>query len=62
VGAIADFPTGLLPHRTKRISDHFPFDRFQFGLPLDWNTIILSRKVGIGPVGARPFVKRESLP
>jgi hypothetical protein len=46
----------------KRISGHFPFDQFQFGLPLDWNAIILSRKVGIGPVGARPFVKRESPP
>jgi hypothetical protein len=43
-----------------RISDHFPFDRF--GLPPDWNAIILLRKVGIGPVGARPFVKRESPP
>src|ERR1700682_3088982 len=51
-----------LPQRTKRISDHFPFDRFQFGLPLGWNAIILSRKVGIGPVGARSFVKRESPP
>jgi isoquinoline 1-oxidoreductase alpha subunit len=46
----------LLPQRTKRISDHFPFDRFQFALPLDWNAIILSPKVGIGPVGARSFV------
>jgi hypothetical protein len=24
-------------------------------LPPDWNAIILPRKVGIGPVGARPF-------
>jgi len=27
-------------------------DQFQFALPLDWNAIILLRKVGIGPVGA----------
>jgi hypothetical protein len=53
---------GLLPQRTKRISDHFPFDRFQFALPLEWNLTILLRKVGIGPVGARSFVKRESPP
>jgi len=51
-----------LPQRTKRISDHFLFDQFQFALPLDWNAIILPRKVGIGPVGARSFVKRESPP
>jgi hypothetical protein len=56
------FRRDLLPQRTKRISEHFPFGLFQFGLPLDWNAIILSRKVGIGPVGARPFVKRESPP
>jgi hypothetical protein len=55
-------PSSILPQRTKRISDHFPFDRFQFALPPDWNLIILSRKVGIGPVGARSFVKRESPP
>jgi hypothetical protein len=30
----------------------FLFDQFQFALPLDWNAIILLRKVGIGPVGA----------
>jgi len=60
--SIAHFRTGLLPQRTKRISDHFLFDQFQFGLPLDWNAIILSRKVGIGPVGARSFVKRELPP
>jgi hypothetical protein len=40
----------------------FLFDQFQFGLPPDWNLIILIPKVGIGPVGARSFVKRESPP
>jgi hypothetical protein len=53
---------GLLPQRTKPISNYFLFDRFQFALPPDWNLIILIRKVGIGPVGARSFVKRESPP
>jgi hypothetical protein len=58
----SSFRWARLPQRTKRISDHFPFDRFQFALPPDRNLIILSRKVGIGPVGARSFVKRESPP
>jgi hypothetical protein len=40
----------------------FLFDQFQFALPLDWNAIILLRKVGIGPVGARPLDKRELPP
>jgi hypothetical protein len=31
-------------------------------LPPRRNPIILPRKVGIGPVGARPFVKRELSP
>ena len=31
-------------------------------LPRPRNPIILLRKVGIGPVGVRPFVKRESPP
>jgi hypothetical protein len=38
------------------------FEQFQFALPPDWNAIILPRKVGIGPVGVRPFHKRESPP
>jgi hypothetical protein len=35
---------------------------FQIGLPPDWNTIILCRKVGIGPVGVRPFLQSELPP
>jgi hypothetical protein len=31
-------------------------------LPRPRNPIILPRKVGIGPVGVRPFVKRELSP
>jgi hypothetical protein len=42
--------------------NYFLFDQFQFALPPDWNAIILLRKVGIGPVGARPFDKRELPP
>jgi hypothetical protein len=56
------FSADLLPQRTRPISNYFLFDRFQFALPPDWNLIILIRKVGIGPVGARSFVKRESPP
>jgi hypothetical protein len=52
----------LLPQRTTDRSEFILFDQFQFALPPDWNAIILSRKVGIGPVGARSFVKRESPP
>jgi hypothetical protein len=48
-------------HNTN-FRNYFPFDRFQFALPPDWNPIILSRKVGIGPVGARPLDKRELPP
>jgi len=42
----------LLPQRTTDSPELFLFDQFQFALPLDWNAIILLRKVGIGPVGA----------
>jgi hypothetical protein len=52
-----------LPQRTtERGRKFFLFDQFQFALPPDWNAIILARKVGIGPVGVRPFVKRELPP
>ena len=36
---------------------HFDFfrDSFQFALPPDWNADHSARKVGIGPVGARPL-------
>jgi hypothetical protein len=40
----------------------FILDQFQIALPPDWNAIILSRKVGTGPVGARPLFKRELPP
>jgi hypothetical protein len=46
----------------RRAPELFLFDQFQFALPPDWNAIILLRKVGIGPVGARPFDKRELPP
>jgi hypothetical protein len=51
----------LLPQRTTE-PQLFLFDEFQFALPPDWNAIILLRKVGIGPVGARPLDKRELPP
>jgi len=34
----------------------FLFDRFQIALLPDWNTIILTGKVGIIPVGVRLFL------
>jgi hypothetical protein len=52
----------LLPQRTTDSPELFLFDQFQFALPPDWNAIILLRKVGIGPVGVRPFDKRELPP
>jgi hypothetical protein len=51
-----------LPQRTTRIGNFILFDQFQITLPPDWNAIILSRKVGIGPVGVRPFDKCELPP
>jgi hypothetical protein len=46
----------------RTAAELFLFDQFQFALPPDWNAIILWRKVGIGPVGARPLDKRELPP
>jgi hypothetical protein len=46
----------------RTATELFLFDQFQFALPPDWNAIILLRKVGIGPVGVRPFDKRELPP
>jgi len=37
----------------------FLFDQFQIALLPDWNTIILVHKVGISPVGVRPFLQSE---
>jgi hypothetical protein len=34
---------------------NFLFDQFQIALLPDWNTIKLAHKVGIIPVGVRPF-------
>jgi hypothetical protein len=40
----------------------FLFDQFQIGLRPEWNTIILAGKVGIVPVGVRPFLQSEQPP
>jgi hypothetical protein len=40
----------------------FPHPQSQIALPPDWNTIILCHKVGIGPVGVRPFLQSELPP
>jgi hypothetical protein len=37
-----------------RTGIYFLRDQFQIALPPERNAIILSRKVGIGPVGVRP--------
>jgi hypothetical protein len=62
IQSIDKFTTKLLPQRTTQNFAVISFDRFQFGLPPDWNAIILSRKVGIGPVGVRPLAKSELPP
>ena len=56
----ADDMATMLPQRTTFISKFFLFDQFQIGLRPDWNTIILARKVGIVPVGVRPFYNVSS--
>jgi hypothetical protein len=53
-GTSIDFSTVIAAMHNADFPNYFPFDRFQFALPPDWNAIILSRKVGISPVGARP--------
>jgi hypothetical protein len=56
--------TKLLPQRTidDRSGILFSSINSKLHLPLDWNAVILSRKVGIGPVGARPSATRELPP
>jgi hypothetical protein len=51
----ASSPTKLLPQRTTNISQFYFLGAIPNWLPADWNTIILGAKVGIGPVGVRPF-------
>jgi hypothetical protein len=50
------FYGGIVAAAHNAISQFFLFDRFQIALLPDWNTIILMGKVGIIPVGVRPFL------
>jgi hypothetical protein len=59
---VADLTATLVAAAHNGQPQLFLFDQFQFALPLDWNAIILLRKVGIGPVGVRPLDKRELPP
>jgi hypothetical protein len=53
----------LLPQRTTwAFGSIFSLIDSNLHLPRRWNAIILHHKVGISPVGARPFVKRELSP
>jgi hypothetical protein len=62
-GAVVDFTTTFVAAtHNGQPRKLFLFEQFQFALPPDWNPIILLRKVGIGPVGARPLDKRELPP
>jgi hypothetical protein len=61
--SIENFITELLPQRTTwAFGIIFSSIVSNLHLPPRRNPIILPRKVGISPVGARPFVKRELSP
>jgi hypothetical protein len=45
-----------------QIRNLFSSSNSKLHLPPDWNEIILAGKVGIGPVGVRPFAKSELSP
>jgi hypothetical protein len=57
-----NFMAACLPQRTKRFRNFILFDQFQISLPPEKNAIILAGKVGIGPVGVRPFRQSELPP